>query len=122
MWTASELEIAQAEIADLLPQTATIQRRTLTDDTAGGKVAAYADVSAVACRLAFAGSKDEPTQTDRAEAGRIVAQVQYVITLPALTEIEATDRLVIDGATYELLSPVTVRFDEVSKRLLARKL
>lgn len=122
MLTDSELAQIRADVALLLPQSATIQRRTLTDDGVGGKLAVYADQASVACRLAFAGSKDEPTQADAAEAGRIVAQVKYVITLPWDADVQATDRLSIEESIYEMLSPVVDRFNEVSKRILARKL
>lgn len=122
MLTDSELRQIRADVAALLPQSATIQRRTLADDGVGGKLAEYTDSASVACRLAFAGSKDEPTQVDAAEAGRIVAQVKYIITLPWDADIQATDRLSIEGAAYEMLSPVVDRFNEVSKRILARKL
>ena len=122
MLTDSELRQIRADVAALLPQSATIQRRALADDGVGGKLAEYTDSASVACRLAFAGSKDEPTQVDAAEAGRIVAQVRYVITLPWDTDVQATDRISIEGNIYEMLSPVVDRFNEVSKRILARKL
>lgn len=123
MLSALELSALRADIAaEFLPQTATIQRRQLLDDGNGGKTAQYAAAGTTACRLAYAGSKDEPTRKDATEGGRIVGQVLYVLTLPADVAIDATDRFEIDGGTYELISPPPTRFEEVTRRLLVKKL
>jgi hypothetical protein len=122
MVTASELADIRAAAIGFLPDTATVMRRTLTDDGVGGTTVSYTSAGTVNCRLVFSGSKSEPTMKDREEGGRITAQQFYLVTLAHDADIVQTDRLAINGDTFELLSDVTARSSEVSKRLLARKL
>lgn len=104
-----------------MPDTATILRRTLTDDGNGGKVESYASVGTAPCRIAFGGSKTEPTLKDRQVGGRITPQQEWIVTLANDANVLETDRLQINGATYEIISSIRVRSWEITKRLLVKQ-
>jgi hypothetical protein len=105
--------------AELLPDTATIYRRTLSADGRGGKVATYAaQIETIPCRLTFPGEGDKPTIVDREVGGRIRPQQQFLVTMPTDADVLETDRLGINGTTFDIISSLATRSFQVVKRLL----
>src|SRR5262249_1340871 len=103
------------------PDTATILRRTLVDDGNGGQETTYANAGTTACRISFAGSKSELTLKDRQIGGRITPQQEWIVTLGHDSDVLETDRLEINGSTYEVISSLRRRSWEITKRLLVKQ-
>src|SRR5262249_59535373 len=104
-----------------LPDTAIILRRTLVDDGNGGQESTYASVGTAACRISFAGSKSEPALKDRQQGGRITPQQEWIVTLAHDANVLETDRLQINGETYEIISSMRRRSWEITKRFLVKQ-
>lgn len=99
MLTAAELSAMRSDVADSLPGTAIISRPTTASDGMGGVTATFAAAGTVACRM-------EPSQTDATESesgGRSVMASPWVLHVPHDTDLNATDRIVYDGGTYEVV-------------------
>lgn len=111
----SLLEVA----AEMLPDAATVLRRSLATDATGGKTATYsAQIETIPCRLSFPGEGDTPTVTDRSIGGRIVPQQQFLVTMATDADVLETDRLTILGTTYDIVSSLATRSFQVYKRFL----
>lgn len=100
---SGELAAAQADAEALLPGEATVQRLTRVSDGGGGFTDEWTDQATVAARIAPVGG-GEPITVGRKSTigGRIIDATTHVVTLPAGTDVLATDRLVIDGALFEV--------------------
>lgn len=96
MLSARDLAGMRAECALVLDQTATIQRNTPANDGQGGQTESWASVGTVACHVL-----PRSGQT-LLEGERPVSATLWTILLPVGTAITAKDRLVVDGATYEI--------------------
>lgn len=117
--TTVELSDIRAAQLDALPDTATIQTRTLTSDGNGGKLASYTAGGTSACRLSFAGNN--PSYRDIAVASKISPQQLYIVTLPHDASVTETSRLVINGATYDVLTALNQRSWQTAKRMLVKR-
>lgn len=114
MLNAADLASMRATAEQALPGTAIIQSGTLVSDGGGGQTETFAASGTVSCRVAPAAGNE------REEGDRIVADSQYVITLPADTTVETDDRIVVAGITYNVTA-VRDRSWEVTRRVEARK-
>lgn len=109
MLTAAEIADMRSTVEDALPDTALVSRRTLTPDGYGGASDSWATVATVACRVspdAFAGG-------ERPIAGGEQAIAAWLITLPAETDVTATDRIVIGARTFEVIAVMARRTFEL---------
>lgn len=81
-----------------LSGTAIIQRSTATSDSGGGASVAWANVGTAACRV-------YPVTT-RGRSGLVGGQIDEHTThycmLPLGTSVTTSDRIVVDGATFEV--------------------
>ena len=99
MLTETELSSMRTVAAEALPGTAIVQTQAWTSDGGGGGSVAWTPSGTVDCRVApinMAGENEGMT------GGRISADSEYVITLPADTAIDTNARLLIDGETYNV--------------------
>ncbi len=103
-----------------LPNTATILRRTLTSDGQGGQTQSYASVGTTICRLAFFGG-NRPVMPDTEQSGKIEPKERWIVTLPYGADALETDRLTINGVTYEIVSALDRRSHETARRLLVKR-
>jgi len=116
--TLSEREIVSIRETQKLhmPDTVYIQRLTRTGDGAGGWTEVWQTVATTKGRLA-------PSQRQAGEVvqgGAITAYGEYIVTLPADTELRQDDRLQIAGTQYEVKS-ILERSEKTALRVLAKK-
>jgi head-tail adaptor len=100
-----------------LPDTAVIQRATITH-TGDGTSTTWATSSTTTCRVSpLASSAMEGV----AASAAIQANAQWTIWLPALTDVEVTDRIVVNGRTFEV-ARVGERSYETARECICREL
>lgn len=112
--TAADLACVRSTLEDTLTESATIRRLTDTADGAGGQSRTYADVATVPARIAPVTGREAIT------GARLTSINQYKITMPAGTDIQESDRVVIGAHTFEAVA-VLIRTNEISRRVLAAK-
>lgn len=107
MLTADELAQLRADVAEAMPGTAVIKRPTNATDSSGMVTQTFAAVGTAMCRIDPASANDILRGTIHS-GGREAMKTYHILTVPWSTDIEAGDRLVIGGITYELksLNPV----------------
>jgi len=81
MLTSIEIDAMRTMLNASLPDTAQVQRKTLTSDGAGGFTEAWTTVATVACRVAPSGQSPQ----ERAIAERLASTSIWTLTVPALT-------------------------------------
>ena len=97
MLTSVELASLRATQEEALSETATVVRSTLTSDGAGGYTRAALSTATYACRVSSRGVPSEFL-----EAGLAKGSVYVMITLPQDADVKRTDKLTVDGLTYEV--------------------
>lgn len=102
----SDADIAgmRSTLNTLLPDTATISRKT-TANVGGEETESWASIATgVACRIAPIGGGEAGAGGGQSGAvgGRVVDETTHIVTLAAGTDIEEADRVAIDGATYDV--------------------
>lgn len=85
--------------ASLLDKTCTTQRPTSTRGALGTALTYAENLTGVACRLQQASAKELGTPAE----GLSNLAVQHSLWVEIDTDIVATDRVVIDGVTYEVV-------------------
>lgn len=117
--SAAEIAQARADQAALLPDLATIQRKTLTTDGAGGFTETYPTVATgVPCRLSRVTSRGDLLKV----AGeRIADQTTHRIAFAAGTDVRVGDRLAIGAATFEVVFLAVAGAWELARHALARE-
>lgn len=99
--TANQLAYAREQVAGLLPDTCTIQSRTLTSDGAGGNTETWATVangSNVPCRVDPVPSQKVTEQISERE----VTVTEYMITTAYDSPLATGQRIATGGHTYEI--------------------
>ena len=114
MLSSGDIASMRTTAEQALPGTAVINSGTLASDGGGGYTETFTASGTVSCRVA------PLTGSEREEGGRISADSQYVITLPAETVVETDYQIVADGITYNVTA-VRDRSWEVTRRVEARK-
>lgn len=96
--TAAEITRMQTDLAAFLPDSAVISRYTLARDSMGGGSATYSAAGTVACRIS------PRSQNPRAGAvgSRLAERAQWIVTLPANTDVTVYDRVVTSSRTLEV--------------------
>lgn len=106
--SAAEIAEARSDLeAELLPDQATILRRVSEEDGGGGFIdTEWQARETVACRLDPYGSplssRGAGGEAAAHPAERLETRTSHFVTLPAETDIELSDRLEINGTTYEI--------------------
>lgn len=117
MLTATQLAAMRATAQAALPQTCTIQRKTVVSDGGGGTSETWADhATDVPCRIAPVGGGETGTAGDR-----VADESTHIITLPAQADVTEADRLEIDGQTFEATLARTRGTWEITRRVEARE-
>ena len=104
----SELEVS-------LPDSGTIQRRTLSTDGMGGREEAWAAIGTVDIRISPLGP--EASGGEEARGSRVATITERMITCPANTDVTTLDRMLTGGVTYEVVSARSPRSFEIARRL-----
>lgn len=113
---SGDLTYLRAEAEQALPTTVSIERAERTEDGQGGYTeawrAVYQDVPA---RLA------ERTGREGVFGSKIAVDAEWVLTLPYDQGITAEDRVVHDGASYEVAFVNEGRSYDTVRRVLLRR-
>lgn len=113
--SSSQLAYMRESVVKLLPDTCTIQEKTLVPDGAGGNAETWAAVTGgtnVACRVDPVPSQKVTEQISERE----VTVVDYMITLSYDAPIATGQRIVTGGRTYEIKMLNAEHSWNVSKR------
>lgn len=114
MISASVLTALRTTVEASLPDSCTIRRNTQTSDGAGGMTDSWANLATVACRVSPSGRAPE----ERVIAERIGSVGLWTVTLPALTEVTAKDRLLIGARQLEVIAVLAPRSWELCRRVV----
>lgn len=113
--------LSSAEIAEMrtiaeatFDSTAIIQSRIYASDGAGGGTTTWTPAGTVACHLSPVTSRGE---REPVIGERITPSAEWVLTLPAETEITADSRVVVSGETFEVLRVSGPRTWELTRRV-----
>jgi head-tail adaptor len=96
MLTAAQLSGMRSTCELVMDASATIQRKTTTSDGGLGSEATWSDVATVAAHLVLR------TGREGQEAGRVIAEGEWLILLPHGTDARIGDRLSVSSTTYEI--------------------
>ena len=116
MLNSAELARMRTEAERALPGTAVIQRGTLASDGGGEYTETFSAAGTVPCRVA-------PVVGKEGEYGeRISSDAEFVVTLPAQTDVGTEDQLSINGFGALTVVAVRARDYEITRRVEARRL
>lgn len=96
--SAGELAQMRSDALVFLPDSAVIRSRTVTVTDMGGQSESWSDAATVQCRLA-------PLTINTGEvlnAAQLTSPTLWVLTVAYNQALDATERVVIDGDTYEV--------------------
>ena len=113
MLTDADLARMRGAQESIMTDTCQVQRRTLTPDGAGGHAESWNTVATVACRVAPSGRSPQ----EQVIAERLTATSIWTITLPALTDVQPADRLLVGARTFEVVG-VLARSEEIARRVV----
>lgn len=100
MLSAAEIAGMRAVQAEAWPDTCTLQRSVQTTNAIGEAVVSWETVASdVECRLAR--SAQQPRQTPLAQQQTVIGQ--WMLTVATSLDIRSGDRVVVAGATYEIV-------------------
>lgn len=101
-----ELSEARADLEETLADEAIIERPTSQSDGAGGRTTNWSVFATVPCAIAPIGGGEPVSFAQKGSTGtagdRIDDRTTHILTIPAETEIEETDRVVVSESTYEV--------------------
>ncbi len=110
MLKAAELVSMQTLAKSALPETAVIELASVVSDGGGGETTTWLENQAVPCRLMSS------TATEAEEGGRIAADADWILTLPAGTVVTTDARIITHGMTLSVES-VSNRSWEITKQV-----
>jgi hypothetical protein len=127
MLTTAQLNQMRTDANRLLPDDATIYRRTMTEDSTGSETPDWSTkIGEVKCRLSAQSVKSRAR--DIVRGGKIEAAEPWMVSLPIGTDLEVTDRLEIVcqsrpdlTSTYEVVSSAEPRSYDVNLRVIVKK-
>lgn len=100
------VEAREDAVAELFNDEATILRLAATPDGGGGQTEAWTPAGTVPCTIAAMGGGEAVSLSAKGTSGiagdRIDSRTTHVVTVPAETTIESTDRLEVAGDVYEV--------------------
>lgn len=114
--SSGDLSRMRTQLETTLPDSGTISRRSTTDDGMGGQVETWNAVGTVSCRIS---PQDLNVGYETDQGGAVTTVAQRVITLPHDTSIDAADRILSGGSTYEVKNIRAPRSYELSRRVNA---
>ncbi len=121
MISDADLEAMRETVNQAMPEDIIeIHRPTVVPDGAGGSTIEYSVIGLTTGRLAPAPNASGSIET--LIAGSILSTTQWSFTLPALTDVQLQDRLVLGPRTFEVSFVSGPRSWEISRRVLSREL
>jgi hypothetical protein len=100
MLSNGELVDMRADGVVSLPDVCTIMMAVESSDGMGSQLRTWSvRASGVACRLSPMGVS---ASGERVSSGRLTSSETWTLTVPAGTVLVASDRVVVDGVTYEV--------------------
>lgn len=116
--STAELNQLRNDAEDYLPDSCTLQSRTSGRTTDGGVTFAYTNRgTAIACRLAGMTTQ----QGEVLEGEKPTALSRWVLTLHHDQAIAETDRVIHDGATFQVTYMEDTHSNRTAKRVYLRK-
>jgi head-tail adaptor len=109
--SAGDLTAMRGVLDRSLPESCVIQGGTITSDSGGGGTLAWTNSGTVSCRVAPMRADEQVT------GGRLSPDADWIITLPAETNISEESRIVTGGRTFEVDAVRSPRSFEVSCRV-----
>lgn len=99
--TTAELTDMRVTVLDLMPDTCTIQSMSTTKNSIGEAVHSYSNRgTSIQCRL-------DPLKGHKEEYGMFGGVLQtegnFVLTVPYDQTVTTTDRVIVDGTTFEVV-------------------
>lgn len=103
--TPAEIDEARADLETMLPDTSTIQRKTVVGDGGGGEIVTWPPIATgLPCRLTPAPVPPSGRGGGVVEtASRLQDDTTHILTFAALLDVQVDDRAVVGGETYEVL-------------------
>jgi hypothetical protein len=116
-FTADELARMRATAQSSMFDSCAVTRLTQASDGAGGQTETWATVATVACRV----TPQVIRGRDLDIAERIAMSQQFIITVPAGTNVLVSDRIVSGGVTYEVVSAGAPHTLETGRQVTVNK-
>jgi hypothetical protein len=114
MLTDGEITSMRETAETTFDSTAVIQAQGWVSDGGGGGTTTWTAAGTVPCHI----SPMPPLEVPEPEVGeRITPNANWVVTLPAETEIDRESRIVVAGTTYEVAAIKAPRTWELTRRL-----
>jgi hypothetical protein len=113
--TNGELTQVRGDLEATLPDTCAITPQTKTADGAGGWTVADGTATNVACRYFPDRNPTEAVSNSRQRGVRT-----WIVELPQGTSVSASDHIVVDGLTFEVVGFET-QSDELLRRVRCRE-
>jgi hypothetical protein len=101
---------------EILSETATILRRTLTPDEYGSEIESFAEVGTAPCMLSRAGQPE--TYTDEPHGGGVGPQQLWKISFLDTADLQRTDRVQIGERVFECVGDVGLGTYSILNRTL----
>jgi hypothetical protein len=98
--------------------TATIRRKTLADDSMGGRTTTWSTASTPTVSVHPSGQ----TPDEKVIADRLGVVSFWWLSFPAQTDVRASDRIVVGSVTYEVVEPLGPRSFEVRRKVACKKI
>lgn len=118
MITDAELAAMRADMVVTMAETVVIQRASRASDGAGGGSLAWLAVGTVPGH-----TTPELTGTERQIADRLSSVMPWMVNVPALTDVQPRDQLIVDGQqTFRVLVVFAPRTWEIHRRTLCEEI
>lgn len=95
--------------------TVVIQRLTTASDGEGGQTQTWNTLSTTIGRI---GGADQRLPSEQVEAGQLTGIQQWIVALPAGTDVALSDRLVAQGITYQVVGLQAPMTYEIERRVI----
>lgn len=117
MLTSRDLERARADFAEVFPDTAVIKRQGGTTSASGATRSAFDAIGTVVARI----DPENGTGNKQMYAGREGGIALYRLTMPYNTDLNATDKVVINTVTYQVKEVNDAHSDRLTVRAIVAK-
>lgn len=97
-----ELKQLQALQEEAMPDTARVQRKTSSDDGAGGTRKTPSDVGSFPCQIAPVGNNPQ----GQIIAARLSGKMPYIVKFPAGSDVKPGDEITVKGQKLTVIEPL----------------
>lgn len=106
----------RTQVERTMPTVITIERFTTASDGEGGTTQTWATVETTIGRI---GGADQRLPSEQVEAGQLTGIQQWIIAMPAETDVTISDRIQALGVTYQVVGTQGPMSYEVERRVIA---